>query len=167
MATATIEKTKTVETKREAPRIPQSALEWNSQSNFVYREAFVRLPDGLTLQDLNDTPTIWTNVQNNANAALRKWDTVRCVAYDEAWFVDATVSFADRTKVILCGVKKTDMPKREVILFEDALYRVDWAGSGYGVYRKSDDVMMGNQTFQNAESARLFVVTNLYARQVA
>ncbi|HML93407.1 hypothetical protein [Methyloceanibacter sp.] len=163
-AIAEKEKTKAVEEKRETPRIPQSALKWNNQTSLVYREAFVRLPEGFTLQDLNDAPDAWHNIQSNRNTALQKWDVVRATSFDESWFVDATVSFADRTKVIFAGIRKTDMPTREVILFEDEMYKVAWMGSGYGVYRKSDDVLMGAQTHQNPEAARHFIMTNLYSK---
>ncbi|HUS98019.1 MAG TPA: hypothetical protein VMX97_14925 [Hyphomicrobiaceae bacterium] len=99
--------------------------------------------------------------------ALRRWDTVRLVAFDENWFADATVSYADRAQVIFCGFKKTDMPKREVALFEDETYRIDWAGSGYGVFRKSDGLMMNGVTYQSGDAAKDHIVKHLYPRKVA
>jgi len=165
MATTTIEKTKASasDAPREAPRIKQNALEWNSRG-FAYGSAFVRLPEGMTLQDLNDTPTVWQNVQTNAGTSLRKWDTVRAVAFDESWFIDATVNFADGSQVVLCGIKKTDAPTRAISLYEDAIYKVEWAGSGYGVIRKSDGVLMGQQTSTMPEGARAYLLS-LYPKQ--
>jgi len=154
------------EKQREAPAIKTKALQWQSEG-FAWREAFVRLPQGLTLQDLNDAPTIWKNIQGDANTALRQFDCIRAVSYEQTWFVDATVSFADRNQVILCGIKKTDMPKREIVLFEDETYRVDWAGAGYGVFRKSDSVMMGAQTFSTTEGAKQHLISLYPTRKVA
>ena len=88
------------------------------------------------------------------------------VAFDESWFVDGTVSHADRTQVIFCGIRKTDMPQRSVALYEDETYKVDWAGTGYGVFRKSDGVMMGNVTFSLPEQAKAHLLS-FYPKRVA
>ena len=161
---ATKEMVKPVETVAPKP-IKPTALQWQSEG-FCWREALVRLPQGATLQDLNDGPTIWRNIQDNKQTALRKWDRVRVVAFDELWFVDATVSHADHSKVVLCGIKKTDMPARSAAMFQDETYKVDWLGSGYGVVRKSDGVPMGNQTFTLPEQAKMHLLS-LYRRKVA
>jgi len=150
---------------RKAPVIKSNALQWN-MAGYHWREALVRLPQGMTLQDLNDVPEIWANVQGNNSTALRQFDQIRAVSYDADWLVDATVSFADARQVILAGIKKTELPKRAVALFENDDYRVDWAGSGYGVFRKSDGVMMGGQTFTVPEQAKAHLL-NLYPKQVA
>lgn len=150
---------------RTAPVLKTSALQWQSEG-FVWREAFVRLPNGMTLQDLNDSPAIWENIQANAATALRQFDRIRAVAYDQAWIVDATVSFADRKQVLFAGIRKTDMPKRSVALFENEDYRVDWAGSGYAVIRKSDGVVMGSQTYSVPDQARAALL-QLYPSRVS
>ena len=71
MGTATIEKVKaeTSAVEREAPVIKTPAITWQHEG-FCYREAFVRLPEGLTIQDLNDTPTIWRNIQDNGSTIV-------------------------------------------------------------------------------------------------
>lgn len=143
---------------REAPAMKPDALAWNSEG-FAWRDAFVRLPQGLTLQDLNDAPTIWRLVQGNPNTALRQWDRIRAASFEEDWFVDATVSFADRNQVILCGIRKTEMPARSVPLFEDETYKVGWAGTGYAVLRKSDGVNMGGQTFTTPDQAKHYLLS--------
>ena len=163
MATKTIEKPETEEVIERKPLLKADDVEYQSEG-FCWREAFVRLPANAVLQDLNDMPEMWKNIQGNATKALRKWDRVRCVSYDESWFADAVVSHADRTKVILCDIRKVSMPKRDVGLYEDAMYRCEWLGTGYGVTRKSDGVRMGNQTWQNPEAARAFLLSQYPAK---
>ena len=149
---------------REAPTIPTKSFSWNSQG-FNFREAFVRLPKGVILADLNEHPEIWKTVQSAGAIALRRFDKVRVVDFDETWLADATVSFADRTTVILCGIKRTEMPERAVQLFEDQLYKTEWAGSGYCVIRKSDGVLMDGKTHATPEGARHALMA-LYPKQV-
>lgn len=151
---------------RVVPVIKTQALQWNSEG-FCFRQAFVRLPDGFTLQDLNDAPGSWRLLQDNASTALRKFDMVRMVSYDEAWFVDATVSTAERGMVIFCGIKKTSMPERSVALYQDEKYCVEWAGSGYGVFRKADGVMMHGQTYDNAGTAKQALLALYPVKKVA
>jgi hypothetical protein len=115
----------------------------------------VRLPEHIGLQDLNDAAsTLWTIIQSNHQTALRQWDRIRFVAFDESWFADTTVSFADRDQVILTKPAKTEMPARTVALYEDEHYRIGWGGAGYAVYRKKDNVMIGAMQFTTAEQAR-------------
>jgi hypothetical protein len=136
-----------------APIIKPSAVTWNVEG-FVWRECLVRLPQGLTLQDFNDSPTLWRVVQGDATKALRPLDRIRAVAFNGDWMVEAFVSDADRDQVILAGIRKIDTPKRSVPLFEDDTYRVAWNGAGYAVFRKHDNLVMGGQTFTVPEQAK-------------
>ena len=139
---------------REIPALKPADLKWQYEG-FVHRQAFVRLPDGLALQDINGSAaSLWGGIQKNKTAALRAWDQIRAVAYDESWFIDATVSHADDSQVILCGIKKTEMPKRAVSLYEDQTYKIEWAGNGYAVFGKNDQVRIGTQSFTNVEQAK-------------
>jgi hypothetical protein len=142
------------------------SLKWNSDG-FVWRECLVRLPSEMTLQDLNDDPGVWSNIQSNAHTALRQFDRVRAVAYDESWMVEATVNYAGRNEVVLAGIKKIDLPKRAVSLFENEDYRVEWAGTGYAVFRKRDNVMIGGTTFAVAEAAKSYLLSQYPTRAVA
>ena len=151
---------------RVVPTIKPRALQWNYEG-FCFRHGFVRLPEGFTLQDLNDEPEAWKLLQDNASTALRKFDQVRMVSYDEAWFVDATVSHAERGQVIFCGIKKTSMPDRSPALYQDETYCVEWAGSGYGIFRKADGVMMHGQTYDNAGAAKQALLSMYPVKKVA
>jgi hypothetical protein len=161
----TLEKSETVRTAlRQAPVIKPAALQWQSEG-FCYREAFIRLPDGLQLSDLNESP-IWKDLQATRQTSLRQWDTIRAVAFDESWIVDATVTFADATHVVLTGIKKTETPQRNTSLFEDDTYRVAWLGRGYGVVRKADSVEMGAHAFSTPDQAKAHLAS-LYPKRVA
>lgn len=151
---------------REAPVIPAAALQWQGQG-FCYREAFIRLPADLTLADLNEAAgTIWAKVQRHSNIALRQFDRIRAVSFDEDWLVDATVASADANQVTLAGIKKTDLPGRGGAGREDSVYRTIWAGTGYAVERKADNVTMGQRTFRTVDAAWHYRMTLDAARVV-
>lgn len=150
---------------RKVPEIKAKAVTWNNEG-FAWREALVRLPEGMTLQDLNDHPEVWRQVQESNLASFRRFDKVRAVAWDESWIAEAVVNHADRGQVILAGIRKIDFPRREIALFEDNTYKVEWLGSGYGITRKSDGVMMGNQTWPTPEGAKAGLLS-LYHSRVA
>ncbi len=138
----------------EIPRIKPMTCKWQSEG-FAYRELFVRLPEAISLQHLNDEPRIWRSVQADVNTALMKFDRVVAIAFDESWMVDAVVNVAERDSVMLAGIRKISMPQRSVSLFADETYQVAWCGSGYGVRRKADDVMMLSETYQTPEAAKM------------
>ncbi len=146
----------------ELPKIKPMTCKWNAEG-FAYRELFVRLPEAITLQMLNDEPKIWRAVQADVHTALQKFDRVVAIAFDESWMIDAVVNVAERDSVMLAGIRKISMPQRSVALFADETYRVKWAGSGYGVFRLSDDVMMLQQTYQTPEACKMGLLS-LYAK---
>jgi hypothetical protein len=144
------------------PPIPSDNIRLNA-GGMAFQSWFVRLPEGVTAQHLNDEPTIWRLVQSNRNVALRKFDEVRIVDYAESWIVDATVSFADHVSAILAGPRITRLPQRALAIFEDETYRVKWFGSGWGVERKKDSqIMCGGRTFHTAAIAEV-ELRRLYA----
>lgn len=147
----------------ELPRIKTLSVKWQSEG-FAFRTLFVRLPESISLQLLNDEPRIWRSIQGDVNVALMKFDRVVCVAFDESWLVDAIVNDAQNDQVILAGIRKISMPQRSVSLYSDEAYEVVWAGSGYGVRRKSDGVMMLPETYSSAEAAKMGLLS-LYPRK--
>lgn len=143
----------TVALENGVPPIPSDNIKLNV-GGMVFQSYFVRLPEGVTAQHLNDDPSIWRLIQSNRNVALRKFDELRIVDYAESWIADATVSFADHASVILARPRITQLPERTVPIFEDETYRVKWFGSGWGVERKQDSqIMCGGQTFHTAAIA--------------
>ena len=113
---------------------------------------------------LNDEPRIWRLVQADVHVALMKFDRIIAVAFDESWMVDAIVNVAENDSVMLAGIRKISMPQRSVSLFNDETYAVRWAGSGYGVYRKSDDVPMVSETYSSVEAAKIALL-GLYPKK--
>ena len=81
-----------------------------------WRNMSVRLPEGATLQDINDNQEIWAVVQRNALTALRRLDHVEIFAWDESFVVQAIVTAASGTGVSLAIVKKIDLPPRTLNL---------------------------------------------------
>lgn len=165
------EKTETKATAdaRAAPVMKSHALTWQSQGS-VWREAFVRLPEGMLLQDLQDVPTVWKNIQSTAQTSLQRFDRVTCVAFDESWAVkDVMVADADNQRVVLAiraGDRITLSSKAAE--WEDDRHRIRWAGAGFAVFRKTDGVQVLTGHFGTIESAKSEMFRQFYAtRQVA
>jgi hypothetical protein len=72
--------------------------------------------------------------------ALRKFDQVIAVAFDETWMAEAVV--ADARSVVLSKPRITTFPKRYDPLFADENYELRWTGVGYAVFRKKDKHQM-------------------------
>jgi hypothetical protein len=56
------------------------------EATLYSRSAHVRLPAGITPQDVHDWPQLWAEVQAT-NKALRRFDRVRLIAHDEAFLI--------------------------------------------------------------------------------
>lgn len=164
-------KTTTATAPREVPVIPTSAIHRNGEDGlgaqgFTSRLLFVRpLPEGLTLQDLSDhADRIWTAVQGNQHSALKEFDRLIMVNWDRTWLVEAYVCHADRTKVRLAGIRKVELPV-EAGHWENETARIEWAGSGFGIFIKKTGAMYGNLTFPTMEAAKHHFMTTYYAAQ--
>jgi hypothetical protein len=121
----------------------------------VFREIFVRLPSGVIADDLKE-PQIWVKVQDG-NKALKKFDRVVIVAFDETWLAEAYVENADREKVILARPRVITLSERNDKLLNDGTYRVNWTGAGYNVLRNRDDAVV-TTTFLNTVLAERALV---------
>lgn len=126
---------------RKIPRIKKQDVRRNSSGNSCYSEWFIRLPVNLIFQDLNDFQSeIWRDVQKDRNTALGRFDNVRLVSADEAWFCDATVVDANAAKVVLAGYRKVDLvPRDEVFFSPDGLYVCRWGAGGYEAFRRAEN----------------------------
>lgn len=153
------------------PVIKTVAVQWQSNggnTGNLWREAFIVLPAEIkNVQALNDAaPSLWRNVMGSPQSALRKRDHVVFESHDASWGAEARVAFADRSRVVLCGVRHYSIPKIEIGLFEDEHYRVVPHLGGYQVQRKLDDVPMGSSTYTSPEAARMALL-NLYPTRAA
>jgi len=148
---------------REAPIIKSGALSWQSEG-YSWREAFVRLPAGMIFQDLQDVPTIWKNVQATRQTALQRFDRVTCVSFDESWLVkDVLVADAGPQHVVL-AIRPGDLIRltSKSAEFQDERHRIRWAGSGFAVFRRSDDIQMIPTYFANIDAAKSEMYRLLY-----
>jgi hypothetical protein len=151
---------------RETPAIKVSAVKVDS-TGFVFKIVFARLPADATAQDLNDHPEIWRHIQGNQHLALRQFDRVIVVPFDQSWIVEAVVSHADSTKAILAGIRKITLPQRDVPLYSDDMFAVAWLGSGYGVVRRRDGVQIGSVTHHSPELAKMELLRQYGSRPAA
>jgi hypothetical protein len=153
---------------REPPVMKSTCLTWQDQGQ-CFRHAFVRLPDGMLLQDLQDVPTIWKGMNSVPATALRKFDRVTAVSFDESWMIkDVVVIDADNTRAVL-AIRPGDRItlSQKVGQWEDDKHVIRWAGSGFGVFRRSDGVQLIASTFGSIDAAKSVMYGQLYGRQVA
>lgn len=154
----------------ETPLAPRSAPDIDPAratlqvSGFAWREYLVRVPSGFVADDLKE-PGIWRKVQNGSKNALRKYDRLTIVAYDESWLAEAIVASADNKGAVLAKPRVTSLPSRFDKLFEDDMYRIAWNGFGYIVERKSDGHAMTQPTANVELATRL--LAQLYPARVA
>lgn len=148
---------------RQAPDIDPNRVQLQG-SGQVWREYMVRVPADFVADDLKE-PGVWRKLQNGSRNALKKFDRLTVVAYDETWLAEAIVASADAKGAVLAKPRITTLPARFDKLFEDDKYRVAWNGFGYFVERKSDGHAMTQPT-ANAELATRLLV-QLYPARVA
>lgn len=149
---------------REAPLIKSNALAWQSEGQ-CWREAFVRLPLGLLLQDLQDAPGVWKLVQQAPAMALRRLDRVTAIAFDESWMVrDVVVIASDKASVTL-AIRPGDRItlSSQAGEWADETHAIRWAGAGYACYRKGDGVEVLSGHFTTIEACRSEMYRQLYS----
>ncbi|TBB05131.1 hypothetical protein ELH55_01465 [Rhizobium ruizarguesonis] len=145
---------------RKRLRVDPNAVTVNYQG-FTFREIFARLPSGIIADDLKE-PEIWKNVQLS-NKALRKFDRVIIVSFDETWLAEAYVENATGEMALLAKPRIVSFSERTEKLFSDGTYSVRWNGTGYDVIRLRDEAKM-TDTFANAALAER-ALANLYPRR--
>src|ERR1043166_5313319 len=101
------------------------------------KSLFCRAPAGMVADDLK-IPQIWARLQIHPAKALKKFDAVFVVGFDESWCADAIASQVDREGVTLTGIRVMSVPSRLKELFSDSNYKVVWGGAGYHVERRAD-----------------------------
>jgi hypothetical protein len=123
-----------------APQSPVPAIDprhvFVDHNGHCSRNLFVRLPAGFTADHLKE-PSAWRRVQAGEKA-VKKFDNVRLVDFDEAWLADGVIESANATTAILAGIKIVQMGTRTTPLFSDGVYRVVWGGAGFHVERIKD-----------------------------
>lgn len=150
---------------RQAPEIDPARVTLQ-YTGFAWREYMVILPAGFVAADLNEAPEAWKKVQNGSRNALRKFDKLMIVAYDESWFAEAVVAHADHKSVILAKPRITSLPARVDALFSTEEYAVKFLGSGqYAVERKRDGAIVTQAVASPELAAR--DLNNLYPRRAA
>ncbi|PTE11543.1 hypothetical protein [Mesorhizobium helmanticense] len=134
---------------RPVPEIDPARVALQSAGQ-VWRDYMVRVPADFVADDLK-SPSAWRKVQASRNA-LKKFDRIFVVSFDESWTGEAIVASADSKGAVLAKPRVTTMPERYDKLFSDDLYRIAWNGFGYVVERKADGHVM-TQAVANPELA--------------
>ncbi|KSV76690.1 hypothetical protein N182_24775 [Sinorhizobium sp. GL2] len=145
---------------RQTPKVDPNLVTIN-HDGFAFRDVFVRLPHGSIADDLKE-PEMWKHVQPSVKA-LRKFDRLMLVAYDETWVAEALVGYADPKTVVLAKPRITAMPDSFEKLFGDGTYQVTWNGASYVVVRLRDGAVVTNG-FPNAALAERALAA-LYPRR--
>jgi hypothetical protein len=134
---------------RKRLRVDPNTVTINYQG-FAFREMFARLPSGMIADDLKE-PAIWATLQKGPRA-LRKFDRLIVVSFDETWMAEAYVESATGEQALLARPKIIALSERSENLFNDGTYRVEWTGYGYRVVRLRDGASM-TEAFANAPLA--------------
>lgn len=148
-------------TARKVPQVDPGNVRINTDG-FVFRTVFVRLPEELVLDDLKEN--IWRKVQGSPHVSLRKFDRLTLAAYDESWLAEAIVGEATVDRVVLAGIKRTELPARYDALYSDDQYQVVWIGNGFRVQRRRDGHFMTDAVATAGAAQRDLI--NLYPRPV-
>jgi hypothetical protein len=87
---------------REAPTLKPAAVVWQSDAFHAWREAMVKLPKEMLLEDLIHVPTVWKLVQSQNQSRVRRFDRLTLINESERWAVkDVMVIAASNTAVHL------------------------------------------------------------------
>jgi hypothetical protein len=153
---------------REAPTLKVTALELAGE-NYRWREFVCNLPAEAILQDLND-PGIWKAIQQNPQKSLRALDRVTCIAHDHAWIARDLLVVEATSHAVTLAIRPSDIIRTasRTATWEDERHTIKWAGSGYGIFRKPDDVQLMPQTFSTPDAAKHVMFKEFYStRKVA
>jgi hypothetical protein len=148
---------------RKVPLIdPKTAVVHDA--GFAHKTLVVQMPDGLTLTDLNENPTVWKRIQaDRSGKALGEWDAVELRGRD--MMICARVNHAGADRVTLFGITRHSKPQRDVPLYRDDLYEVRWvAEGGFSYFRCRDNVRMSAYSWPTAESAKMALIENEYPK---
>ncbi|MBB3288754.1 MULTISPECIES: hypothetical protein [unclassified Rhizobium] len=127
----------------------------------VFREIFIRLPKEAIADDLKE-PDLWQAVQRGPKA-LKKFDRLVIVAWDESWVAEAIVSHADGNIAVVAKPRITQFPERVEKLFSDGTYAIRWNGAGYDVVRLRDGAVVSGGHHNAALAER--ALANMYPRR--
>src|SRR5260221_14629092 len=90
---------------RRVPEISPGLVQLHGAGQ-CWREICVRLPAGVTAQDLNDSPAdLWSSVQASRTACLQPLDHLTLIASDQSWIGKAIVASARLPSVTLSQPK--------------------------------------------------------------
>lgn len=134
-------------------------------AGFGRRWLTVRLPEGMTADDLRD-PGIWARVQDKPGKSLNRWDAVLCIAFDESFAVEALVTEANASSVVLSFSKVHSGKQRINPGYTDGTYKLEWRGSGFRILRIADSFEMPDGPFAT-EAAAITAMHRLHPKRVA
>jgi hypothetical protein len=161
-------KTPTPRTRMVNPQLASKM--WVSEgSNPSIKGLAVRLPEGVTLNDVGNDPNIWKQLQTMADGhrrSLNKFDHVFAIAHDESWVATAIVAHVSGTQVYFTNVKKIATTAVESVPFEDENYRAEWRNGQFRAIRKTDGTDMGVGAATVA-GIKIEIAQNLYPKKVA
>jgi len=156
---ANTEDTENISTTVRVPKpLKPEALQWNSQSNFIWREGELTLSPDHTLADLNDHPAIlFRNIMQDRDKSLVRGDTLRIVPHNRAWMIRSAVvvtATPERVKLAFKAGDKIDLEDlASDAAWQDGTVEVRWYGAGYAVLRKSDGVKVVPGYFPDPQAA--------------
>lgn len=135
-----------------------------NQDGFAFRSIAVRLPVGMTADDLRSAG-IWTMVQGNPGKSLRRHDHLYLIGFTDDWAVEALVTDANAMDATIAIQKVISFESKTKSLFKDDTYSVEWNGSGFYVRRVKDGQSVTSPV--HTEELAIRDLRQLYPRRVA
>jgi hypothetical protein len=121
-----------------------------TQEQDVIRRWHVKLPEGVTADDLN-SPDIWVKVQIARDQPLSRHDLVYVVGHDDSFAVEARVAQTRTGHVLLTGTRVLNFPPHPR---HEGKFKVERMGAGYAVVRIADGMQVGEAHQNNAQAVQ-------------
>jgi hypothetical protein len=131
-----------------------------SSEGFCWRELLIRMPKGMTADDLRD-PKIWRKAQTSPQTSLRKLDHLLILDFDEKQIIRAVCTHATSTEAHLAIERVGTFREQGSSFYQDGVLEVFWDGSAYGVRRMADQVRVIAEGY-TTESAAIAALHRFY-----
>jgi len=122
-----------------------------NQRNFANKQVIVHMDDSITLQDLQDSPTLWRVIQKSRDKALSEGDSVELRWADQIVFTQ--VDHADGEEVYFLKPQVFKRRERNRTPWQNQTYEVRAINGQWSYFRKQDGVRMTTHSWPTWEAA--------------
>src|SRR5262245_57174554 len=135
---------------REQLALKSTSLTVNRR-DFVNKYCIIHMDDSVTLQDIQDNPTLFRVIQKSRDKALSEGDSVELRWPDQIAF--SQVDYADGDEVYLLKPQVFKRRERNRTPWQNATYQVRAINGQWSYFRKSDGVRMTTHSWPDWQAA--------------